>query len=158
MKSEARRIAHLPGGYFTEVITPARICPGNPAVRRLTARARTVTAVVAALLVVVLGGCSEGSRGGSNQPGVPEPSVVTGPPGAPAAADNRMSINTSSEQDVAAALDAKEVDDSERWAKLIVANKPYPPDDPAQSRLRQVLTSSGADPQTVDEVLAALKP
>lgn len=69
-----------------------------------------------------------------------------------------MSINTSSEQDVAAALDAKEVDDSERWAKLIVANKPYPPDDPAQSRLRQVLTSSGADPQTVDEVLAALKP
>jgi hypothetical protein len=114
--------------------------------------------VIAALLAVVLGGCSGVPSGGSNQPGVKEPSAVTSAPGAPAAADNRMSVNTASVQDVTAALDAKDVDDADRWAELIAANKPYPPGAPGEDKLRQVLTSANADPQTVDNILAALKP
>jgi hypothetical protein len=69
-----------------------------------------------------------------------------------------MSINGSSAKDLAAALRANGVDDPEKWARLIVEHAPYPPNDPGLTALRQVLTGAQADPHTVDQIVAVLRP
>lgn len=124
----------------------------------VTSRA-TSNAGYAALAVVLatgLVGCSGTSRSGSDAPGVPLPSPASaGPAGA---AQQKLSVAQASAKDIAATLRANAVDDPEHWAKVITDNQPYPPNDPAMGRLRQLLTQQGANPATVNKIVQSLVP
>jgi hypothetical protein len=116
---------------------------------------RAVPGFVAVVLAVLVVGCGGGARGGSDQPGVQlPPSAAPGPAGAAA----RTSIAESSVQDLAATLRANNVDDPERWARVIAQSRPYPADDPNLGKLRQVLAQNQADPPTIDRITNALTP
>ncbi|MBW0102889.1 hypothetical protein [Pseudonocardia sp. KRD291] len=118
-------------------------------------RRRTVGSATAILALAALSGCAGESVSGSNQPGVPKPPPVSTDAPNPAA---QTSIGTSSADDLAAALDANDVDDSERWAEIVSNGRPYPPGDPGRLKLRQVLTRFQADPDTTTKITAALVP
>jgi hypothetical protein len=132
-------------------IAPARlnVCPPGtrPAMER-----KWVHAAVAILVAVASAGCAGGSRSGSDQPGVPEQVSVTAQP-AP-----KESINRSSEADVAGALRRADVDDPEGWAHILIGDRPYPPGQPGQDRIRQVLAGHDAAPDEVNKILAAVEP
>jgi hypothetical protein len=107
------------------------------------------------LAAIALGGCAtSGARGGSDAPGVGRPaSAAPGPAGTP----QRTSIATASQQDLAAAMRSNGVDDPEHWAKIVIQNRPYPPGEQMMTKLRQVLTSHHASPDTVQKILGALR-
>jgi hypothetical protein len=107
---------------------------------------------VAILLAVAVTGCAGGGRSGSDQPGVQAPATADGQP-AP-----RESLNRSSEADVAATLRRADVDDPQGWAKLLITSRPYPPGQPGQDRIRQLLVDNQADPEDVDKILAVVEP
>ncbi|WP_051579701.1 hypothetical protein [Pseudonocardia acaciae] len=110
----------------------------------------TRKAVVAALLAVSLAGCGGATgRGGSDQPGVPAPDV---------SASKKESISTSSVQDIAAALRANQVENPEKWARIIVEYRPYPGGDPGLGKLRQALVQHRAEPRTIDQIMTVLQP
>jgi hypothetical protein len=116
-------------------------------------RRKAVTGAV--LLALTLAGCAGGARGGSDAPGVRlPPSVAQGPAGD----TDRTIISLASQQDVAAALRANGVANPEYWAKVVLVNRPYPPNDPSLSKLRQVLAEHHADQGTIDKITNALKP
>jgi hypothetical protein len=110
-------------------------------------------AIVAALLVAVAaGGCASGSRSGSDQPSLPGVGSSTEQPA------QKESINESSEDDVAAALRRSDVEDPQGWARILISDRPYPPGQPGQERIRQVLVDHQADPDDVEKILAAVEP
>jgi hypothetical protein len=116
----------------------------------VTASTRVSTALVAvALAVLPLAGCSGGGRSGTDQPGAQQP---------PVAAGRQVSVNESSEPDLAAALRRGDVDDPQRWARLLVANRPYPPGAAGEDQLRQLLQENGADPGEIDTISSLLEP
>lgn len=117
---------------------------------------RRAAAIGAALLAIVLAGCSgSAARGGSDAQGVQRPPSV---PAGPAGDALRTEISLASQQDVAAALRANGVSDPGHWAKVVMVNSPYPKDDPNFTKLRQVLVAQHADPDTIDKITNALKP
>jgi hypothetical protein len=118
-------------------------------------RGRRAAVVAAVALAVLVAGCSEPAVSGSNQPGVQGPSSAA--PG-PAGASQRVTVAESSIPDLAAALSANGVSDPENWAKIIKAGEPYPPGDPGQQKLRQVLAQFKADPDTTAKITNALVP
>lgn len=126
---------------------PERPATGAPAARRWAA---PVAAVLAACAVA---GCSGAPAGGSNQPGVPGPAGVA--PG-PAADPKRTPISSTSVQDLSAALRANDVDDPDKWAQILVEFRPYPPGQPGQDKLRQVLQRFQADPDTTGKITSAV--
>jgi hypothetical protein len=69
-----------------------------------------------------------------------------------------VTVAESSIPDLAAALSANGVSDPENWAKIIKAGEPYPPGDPGQQKLRQVLAQFKADPDTTAKITNALVP
>lgn len=107
---------------------------------------------VAILLAVAVAGCAGGARSGSDQPGVPAPATASGQPAA------KESLNRSSEADVAAVLRRADVDDPQERAKLLITNRPYPPGQPGQDRIRQLLVENDAGPDEVDKILAVVEP
>lgn len=117
-------------------------------------RTRHVVAGAVAMLLscalTMVGCASSGGVGGSNQPGVKPPEV--------SATTNKESANAGSVQDIAAALRTNEVGDAERWAKVVAGYRPYPVDDPRLGKLRKALADNRADPRTIDQVTAVLKP
>lgn len=121
---------------------------------KVLATSKQVTAAaIAALLALTASGCAGGSRSGSDQPG------VEGPPGATAGpAVEKVSINESSEDDVAAALRRSDVEDPQGWAQIVVSYRPYPSGAPGDDRLRQVLVEHEADPAEVDKIMNMLSP
>jgi hypothetical protein len=125
---------------------------------RRTVYQRAECGALAVLLGVVLTACAAGEgsgRGGANDLGVKlPPSAAPGPAGA----SQRLSINTESVQGLAAGLRANGVDDAEHWAQVIMHNRPYPPNDPGQQKLRDVLAQYRADPATTAQITNALKP
>ncbi|GAA5109536.1 hypothetical protein [Pseudonocardia adelaidensis] len=109
-------------------------------------------AAVAVLVAAALSGCVGGSRSGTDQPGVPDAGRNATQPA------QKESINKSSEDDVAAALRRGDVDDPQGWARILVGDRPYPPGQPGQDRIRQVLVDHGGDPDEVDKALAVVEP
>lgn len=116
---------------------------------------RTRDAVAGAVAVVLtcaltVAGCGGGGGvGGSNQPGVRPPDV---------SASHKQSINDSSVQDIAAVLRTNQVQDSGKWAQVVMQYRPYPKDDPQLGKLRRALADNHADPRTIEQVTAVLKP
>lgn len=115
-------------------------------------RRTRVHAAIVVLLAVALAGCAGGGRSGSDQPGAATQPTANGQPAA------KESLNRSSEPDVAAALRRNDVDDPQGWARILIGDRPYPPGQPGQERIRQVLVDHQADPDEVDKILAAVEP
>jgi hypothetical protein len=86
------------------------------------------------------------------------------PAPSPAAAANdsihveKVSANTASKNEIAAALTAAEVPNAERWADEVVEYRPYPANDSNLTRLRHNLAKYKPGQQTVDKIVSVLTP
>ncbi|MFC7245258.1 hypothetical protein ACFQO7_22525 [Catellatospora aurea] len=86
-------------------------------------------------------------------------SAVAAAPATPGAATvAKISANTASESEIAAALRAAGVTSPERWAEEVVEYRPYATDDTALNRLRQKLAKYNPGEETMNKILAALRP
>jgi hypothetical protein len=70
----------------------------------------------------------------------------------------KVSANTASEEEVAAALESAGVSNSQRWAKEVVEYRPYPTDDPNLTALRDKLVKYNPGQETTDKIVSALTP
>ncbi len=69
-----------------------------------------------------------------------------------------MSANTASVDEIAAALESAGVSNAERWAEEVVEYRPYPPDDPDLTKLRDNLAKYNPGEETTDLIVSALTP
>ena len=135
---------------------------------RMVARcgAAVLVGLLGAVLVVALTACGAGATGsGAPTTGL---AVATAPP--PDSADpdednadaaaihGPVSANTAPEDEITEALTDAGVGNPGRWAKEVVAHRPYPADDPKLTRLRNTLAALRVAPETVDKIVSALKP
>lgn len=105
---------------------------------------------------VVLTGCS-GSASSDSTSATSTAAPATDAPEAAAPAV-KVSANTASEGDIAAALKAAGVSNSDRWAEEVVEYRPYPADDPNLGKLRDNLAKYNPGQETVDKIVSALTP
>ncbi|ART71168.1 hypothetical protein BTO20_23835 [Mycobacterium dioxanotrophicus] len=84
-------------------------------------------------------------------------STTTAAP-ATAAPAAKVSANTASEDDIAAALKAAGVSNPSRWAEEVVEYRPYPAEDPNLGKLRDNLAKYNPGQETVDKIVSALTP
>ena len=78
---------------------------------------------------------------------------------AAAAADTaKVSANTASQDEVAAALEAAGVPSAARWAREVVEYRPYPANDPTLQKLRGNLAKYNPGQDVEDKIISALKP
>ena len=75
-----------------------------------------------------------------------------------AAAGARVSANTASEDEIAAALETAGVNNADRWAEEVVEYRPYPPDDANLTKLRENLAKYNPGQETTDKIVSALTP
>jgi hypothetical protein len=75
-----------------------------------------------------------------------------------AAAGAKVSANTASEDEIAAALESAGVSNPERWAEEVVEYRPYPADDPNLTTLRENLAKYNPGQETTDLIVSALAP
>ncbi|WP_458315438.1 hypothetical protein [Mycolicibacterium brisbanense] len=111
---------------------------------------------------VALTGCG-GSTSADNTTttsGAAAASTTTAAPATAAPADHaaKVSANTASEDDIAAALKAAGVSNPSRWAEEVVEYRPYPADDPNLGKLRDNLAKYNPGQETVDKIVSALTP
>jgi hypothetical protein len=128
--------------------------------------AAALVGLLGGLLVVALTACGAGATGsGAPTAGL---AVATAPP--PDSADpdednadadaihGPVSANTAPEDEITEALTDAGVGNPGRWAKEVVAHRPYPADDPTLTRLRAALAPDHPGPGVVDKIVSALKP
>jgi hypothetical protein len=77
---------------------------------------------------------------------------------AAASAVTKVSANTASEDEIAAALESAGVSNPERWAVEVVEYRPYPTDDPDLTKLRDNLAKYNPGQETTDKIVSALAP
>ncbi|MFJ2033872.1 hypothetical protein [Streptosporangium sp. NPDC087985] len=84
----------------------------------------------------------------------------SGPTGATSGSNHagKVSANTASESEIAAAIKAVGVSNPERWAKEVVAYRPYAADDHNLTSLRQNIAKYNPGQETVDKIVSALTP
>jgi hypothetical protein len=70
----------------------------------------------------------------------------------------KVSANTASESEIAAALKAAGVSNPERWAEEVVEYRPYAADDSNLTSLRQNLAKYNPGQETVEKIVSVLKP
>jgi hypothetical protein len=70
----------------------------------------------------------------------------------------KVSANSASEAEIAKALTAAGVSNPGRRAAEVVEYRPYPTDDPDLTTLRKNLATNDLDPETIDRVIAVLRP
>jgi hypothetical protein len=123
-----------------------------------TTTPRLLAAAAACALALGLAGCGSGSTPSA-------PSAATAPttsPGAtgtaPAASAEKVSANTASEDEIAAALANAGVSNPEKWAEEVVEYRPYPADDPNLTTLRENLAKYNPGQETTDKIVSALQP
>ena len=75
-----------------------------------------------------------------------------------AAAGTKVSANTASEDEIAAALESAGVSNADRWAEEVVEYRPYPADDPNLTELRDNLAKYNPGQETTDLIVSALAP
>jgi hypothetical protein len=123
--------------------------------------ARLTVGGAATLLTVCLAAC-----GGSTTTPAPSSSAGTDSPvgtdsaaaGATTSAVTKVSANTASEDEIAAALESAGVSNPERWAVEVVEYRPYPTDDPDLTKLRDNLAKYNPGQETTDKIVSALTP
>jgi hypothetical protein len=70
----------------------------------------------------------------------------------------KVSANTASEAEIAAALEAAGVPNAARWAREVTEYRPYPTDDPTLQTLQDNLAKYQPDAATLQAILSALEP
>jgi hypothetical protein len=70
----------------------------------------------------------------------------------------KVSANTASESEIAAALQAAGVPNAPKWAKEVVEYRPYDTNDPNLTKLRQSLVKYNPGEDTINKIVGALKP
>jgi hypothetical protein len=133
----------------------------------MTTPTRLTTACLAALLALGLAACG-GSTPTTSQT---SPSVTSAPTtgaapqnspagtsGATTPSVTKVSANTASEDEIAAALASAGVTNPQRWAEEVVEYRPYPTDDPNLTKLRNELAKYNPGQQTIDKIVSVLTP
>ncbi len=69
----------------------------------------------------------------------------------------KVSANEASKAELVAALTAAGVDNPDKWADEVIAYRPYPPDDPNFTKLRNELAKDNPGPWVVDKIVSALE-
>src|SRR5512134_1889203 len=77
---------------------------------------------------------------------------------AAALAAMKVSANTASEDEIAAALASAGVPNAKRWAKEVIEYRPYPPNDPNLTKLRNGIAKYNPGPETTDKIVSVLTP
>jgi len=132
-----------------------------PITRRLT---MACTATVLTLGLVACGGSSTTSGATDSATSAvgsatsAADSAASGAPGSASSAGTKVSANTASEDEIAAALKSAGVSDPERWAEEVVEYRPYPTDDPDLTKLRENLEKYNPGQETIDQIVSALTP
>jgi hypothetical protein len=123
-------------------------------------KARLSLICVLTVVVLAVAGC--GGSPTTNGSGASASSSPTTSSAAAATATSqpgaKVSANTASESDIAAALSNAGVSNAERWAKEVVEYRPYPADDPNMTKLRDNLAKYNPGQETVDKIVSALTP
>lgn len=94
----------------------------------------------------------------ATSPAASAPSSASSAPTSAESAAKKVSANTASEDEIAAALDSAGVSNPERWAEEVVEYRPYPADDPDLTKLRQNLAKYNPGQETTDKIVSALTP
>jgi hypothetical protein len=125
-----------------------------------TTTPRLLAAAAVCALALGLAGCGSGSTpSGSAPSAATAPTTSSGAPGAaPAASAEKVSANTASEDEIAAALESAGVSNPEKWAEEVVEYRPYPADDPNLTKLRDELAKYNPGQETTDKIVSALAP
>jgi hypothetical protein len=120
-----------------------------------------------ALLLGACGGDDETSTSSSTAttppatepaPSTTEPSTTEPEPSTPSeGTTEKVSANTASVGEIAAALEAAGVDNAERWAREVEEYRPYD-DDPDLPKLRDELAKYNPGAGVVDQIVGALTP
>jgi hypothetical protein len=118
-------------------------------------------ALSALVALVIVAACSSGSASpSSSAPATGSSPVADGSSSASSssAAAGKISANTASQAEIAAALTAAGVPNADRWAKEVTEYRPYPADDPTLQALQDNLAKYNPDPATLAGILSALQP
>ncbi len=134
-----------------------------PVVSRVTV---ACSAVLIALASTACGGSAPTPDAGTPAARAPargrSTSAPTGDAGSTGAATapsgTAVSANTASVDEIAAALESAGVSNAERWAEEVVEYRPYPPDDPDLTKLRDNLAKYNPGEETTDLIVSALTP
>jgi hypothetical protein len=127
-------------------------------------RSRVAFTALAALLV--LGACTSGSAAtpsstataSSTPAGSVAPASSSAADPSSATAVGKVSANTASQAEIAAALAAAGVPNADRWAREVTEYRPYPANDPTLQVLQDNLAKYNPDPATLAGILSALQP
>jgi hypothetical protein len=119
--------------------------------------ALTCVTVVLTLAMAACGGSTTptGSAPAAAPTGSTGSSGGTGSSGSSA---TRVSANTASEEEVAAALESAGVSNAQKWAHEVVEYRPYPADDANLTALRDALAKYNPGQETTDKIVSALTP
>ncbi|OUC95984.1 hypothetical protein [Streptosporangium minutum] len=109
---------------------------------------KTELALAALAACVSLTAC-----GGSQAEQTPAPTATGG-----SIQSGKVSANTASEAEIAAALRTAGVSNPERWAKEVVEYRPYAADDKDLTSLRENLAKYNPGQDTVNKIVSALTP
>jgi hypothetical protein len=130
----------------------------------MTTAARLAATCAAAALALGLVACGSSTT----PPSVSAPSAAANPTSssdatgssssATASAGTKVSANTAPEDGIAAAPKSAGVSNPERWATEVVGYRPYPPDDPNLTTLRDGLAKYNPGQETTDKIVSALTP
>ncbi|MGH3685789.1 MAG: hypothetical protein ACRDRU_09325 [Pseudonocardiaceae bacterium] len=118
----------------------------------------TITRFLAVVGFCVLGGLLTAFGGSTSTDSLAVAPAAAMVPTAPGDPPGKVSANTSSEGDIAAALTAAGVTSPKRWAAEIVEYRPYPTDDLDLAKLRENLAKYHPAAETVDKIVSALLP
>jgi DNA uptake protein ComE-like DNA-binding protein len=124
----------------------------------MTSKARLSWICGVTLMGLTLAACGGATTSSDSSPSPSAaPTTVSAPPGGTAApAAEKVSANTASENEIAAALKAAGVSNAERWAHEVVEYRPYPADDPNLAKLRENLAKYNPGQETTDKIVSAL--
>jgi hypothetical protein len=113
-------------------------------------------------LAVVLAACSGAASAGAETDGAVVTTVEaadgTEPTTTGTAATSKVSANTATVDEIAAALAAAGVDEADRWAREVVEYRPYDTSDPDLTHLRDELAKYNPAAGVVDQIVSALEP
>jgi hypothetical protein len=119
---------------------------------------RIATLLAAPMLALLIAACSAGG-GAVTTPTAAQPTAAaTSAASIGAAAAGKVSANTASEADIAAALTTAGVPNADRWAREVTEYRPYPTDDATLAKLQGNLAKYQPDAATLQGILSALEP
>jgi ABC-type enterochelin transport system substrate-binding protein len=123
---------------------------------------RITIAVAAAVMATLLAACGNSAAGTtetstttvvSTNDATTSTLVPAGDPGT-----LKVSANTASVDEIAAALEAAGVDNADRWAREVAEYRPYATDDPDLTHLRDELAKYNPASGVVDSIVSVLTP